>query len=289
MPFYGRFDHFQRAVESVLAQDDQDWKLTIVDDLYPDAAPGEWAKAIDDPRIEYRRNPVNLGVSRNYLHCVDLMQGEHSVLFGCDDVMLPGYVSRVRELLDRYPAASVIQVGVEVVDQDGRVYRPLVDRSKDRYRFDGTGVRLYSGEALAVSLLRGNWTYFPSLVWRVDLLREYGFNPDLDVVQDLIMLLDITAGGGTLVLDDRVVFQYRRHSTSVSSATAVDGSRFVQERALFAAQAERFERLGWKRAAAAARLHLSSRLNALTRLPTALRQGRLAGVGSLLRHALGPA
>ncbi|GAA2080074.1 hypothetical protein GCM10009840_14270 [Pseudolysinimonas kribbensis] len=287
LPFYGRPDHLRLAVESVLAQTDPDWRLTVVDDRYPDEAPGEWVRSLGDPRIEYVRNEQNLGVSRNYIECVSRMEGEFSMLFGCDDIMLPGFVARVTELLREHPDAAIVQPGVEVIDSDGSVYLPLPDRLKWMLRFRGTGARVYAGEELAASLLRGNWTYFPSLVWRVSELRRYGFEPDLDVVQDLIMLLDIVADGGSLVLDDRVVFQYRRHRASVSSAKAVDGSRFVQERRLFDSEASRFAALGWNRAAAAARRHWSSRLHALTRLPAAIRGGSASGVRILLRHGLG--
>lgn len=287
LPFYGRFDHFRSAVESVRAQTDSGWTLTIVDDLYPDVAPGEWVKSLMEPRIRYIRNEQNLGVSKNYLKCVDMMSDEFSVLFGCDDLMLPGYVARAKELITEFPDASVIQPGVQVINGDGVPYLPLVDRLKDHYRFAGTGPREYSGESLAVSLLRGNWTYFPSLLWRVDLLRNYGFHASLTVVQDLKMLLDITADGGSLVLDDHVVFQYRRHQGSVSSSTAADGSRFWQERELFDNQAQRFAAMGWKRAAKAAHWHLSSKLNALTRLPLAIGQRDGRGVRALLTHAAG--
>jgi hypothetical protein len=201
--------------------------------------------------------------------------------------MLPGYVARVKELIALYPTVDVIQPGVEVIDENGTVYLPLVDRMKNSYRFSGSGPRLYAGEKMAVSLLRGNWTYFPSLVWRVDMLRKHGFHDELDVVQDFIMLLDITADGGAFVLDDEVVFQYRRHQGSVSSSMAADGSRFAQERRLFDEQAARFSSLGWMRAARAARWHVSSKLNALTRLPVAIRQGNGSGVAALLSHAVG--
>jgi glycosyltransferase involved in cell wall biosynthesis len=287
LPFYGRFDHFRTAVESVLAQDDPDWTLTIVDDRYPDTAPGEWAAALGDPRIHYLRNDVNLGVSKNYLKCVSLMTSKFSVIFGCDDVMLPGYVGRVRQLIERYPTVDVIQPGVEVIDENGKQYLPLVDRMKNSYRFSGSGSRLYAGEKMAVSLLRGNWTYFPSLVWRVDMLRKHGFHDELDVVQDFIMLLDIIADGGSFALDDVVVFHYRRHVGSVSSSMAADGSRFAQERRVFDEQAARFGRLGWPRAVRAARWHVSSKLNALTRLPAAVRHGNGRSVRALLAHAVG--
>jgi glycosyltransferase involved in cell wall biosynthesis len=287
MPFYGRFDHFKQAVESVLAQSDPDWRLVIVDDVYPDLAPGEWARSLGDERISYIRNETNLRPSRNYIKCVSLMQSEFAMLLGCDDALLPNYVSRVKQIIAKFPEAAVIQPGVSIIDGDGQESSPLADRVKALYRFRGTGARPFCGEGLATSLMRGNWTYFPSLVWRVSELNRHSFRVDLDVVQDLAMLLEITKVGGTLVLDDDVCFTYRRHRASVSAVTGPDGSKFAQERTLFNEAVRDLTELGWARAATAARLHLTSRLNALTDLPAAIQRGDARGRQALLRHIFG--
>jgi glycosyltransferase involved in cell wall biosynthesis len=284
MPFYGSFAHFRAAVESVRAQSDPDWRLVVVDDVYPDKAPGEWLLALGDARITYIRNEHNLRPSRNYNKCITLMQSGFAVLMGCDDVMLPNYVARVKQLTAQFPDAGVIQPGVGVIDENGAPSRPLADRVKALYRFSGSGAREYRGEQLATSLLRGNWTYFPSLVWNVTELRARDFRTDLDVVQDLAMLLEITKGGGSLVLDDTVCFSYRRHSASVSAVTGPDGSKFGQELTLFREAAAACTALGWPKAARAARRHFTSRLNALTELPAAIRAQNSAGRTALLRH-----
>jgi glycosyltransferase involved in cell wall biosynthesis len=288
LPFYGRFDHFRLAVESVLAQSDGDWRLVVVDDVYPDLAPGEWVQSLGDDRIRYLRNEENLGVSRNFAKCVTLMEADYAVIFGCDDVMLPNYVANVAALLAANPLADVIQPGVEVIDSEGNPSLPLGDRIKRSYRHrDVPESGILVGEDLAASLLHGNWTYFPALVWRAELLSTFGFVTTREVVPDLKMLLDIAAGGGSLVVDETLSFQYRRHSESVSSWRATDGSRFLEEKELFAEEAERFAALGWSRAARSARVHFSSRVNALTQLPGAAKQRSAQGIGGLLRHAFG--
>jgi len=286
MPFYGRFDHFRAAVESVLAQSDPDWRLVIIDDVYPDLAPGQWASGLGDDRITYIRNETNLRPSRNYNKAITLARSEFVVIMGCDDVMLPGYVARIAELIEQFPDAAIIQPGVSVIDENGAAVSPLPDRVKAAYRFGGTGARAFSGERLATSLLRGNWTYFPSLVWRTSEL-EGGFRADLDVVQDLAKLMQITLRGGSLVLDDTVVFTYRRHSTSVSAVTGPDGSKFRQERTLFREVERAARERGWNSAARAAHNHLTSRLNALTELPGAVLAGNAQGRSTLTRHVLG--
>lgn len=286
MPFYGRVDHFRLAVESVLAQDNPDWRLTIVDDVFPDPEPGRWVNALADARITYLRNESNLGVSGNFQRCVELMTADYGMLMGCDDMMAPGFVSAIARLTDAFPEAAIIQPGVTVIDSAGQQSRPLPDRVKTFYRLPGSGSRAYSGENLAKSLLRGNWAYFPSLVWRSSWLQQIGFRADLTVVLDLAMLLEIVKRGGTLVLDDEPVFHYRRHSASVSAVTGTDGSKFIEERTLFTETAKDLRQIGWHRAARVADHHVSSRLNALTELLALLAKGPSLGRRVLLSHVL---
>jgi glycosyltransferase involved in cell wall biosynthesis len=286
MPFYGHPDHFRLAVESVLAQDSDDWRLTIIDDVYPDVEPGRWAAAIDDPRVTYLRNEENLRPSRNYNKAIGIAQSEWLTIMGCDDLMTPRYVSRVLDLIALFPDADLVQPGVRVIDGDGAPHDPLADRVKRRYVPKGARPLLASGEPLATSLLRGNWTYFPSLVWRRSRIAG-GFRTDLDVVQDIAMIFGIVADGGGLVIDDEVVFQYRRHARSLSATTGADGSKFAQERVFFAEAAARADALGWRRTARAARWHVSSRLNAMSELPGALAPSSRLARRNLLRHAFG--
>ena len=142
-----------------------------------------------------------------------------------------------------------------------------------------------SGEELAVSLLRGNWLYFPSLCWRAGPLQRTGFREGLSVVQDLALVIDLVLDGESLLVLPTPAFRYRRHAGSVSSAHAADGRRFAEERAFFAATAERMAARGWNRAARAARHHLASRLNALVTLPFAVRDHGVGGARTLARHA----
>lgn len=287
MPFYGRIDHFKLAVQSVLDQTDPDWKLTILDDVYPDLEPGNWVNSLNDSRITYIRNEENLRPSRNYNKCANLSSSTFITIFGCDDIMLPSYVQRVKTLINQFPEASIIQPGVKVINENGDLVLPLSDRAKNWISPRIKGPTEICGERLATSLLVGNWTYFPSLVWKTSLLRKFTFRTDLDVVQDLAMLLNIVYEGGCLVVDPEIVFHYRRHSGSVSSVTGFDGSKFVQENTLFSEAATQCSELGWKSAARAARRHWLSRANALREIPQAITAGNTIGQRTLIEHVFG--
>jgi glycosyltransferase involved in cell wall biosynthesis len=289
LPHYGRLDLVQDTVRSVLAQDDPNWRLTVVDDSgeSADDALAEWCAGLGDERVRYHRNPHNLGINRNFQQCVDMVEHDLAVLIGCDDLMLPGYVGTVRGAHAAHPEVAIIQPGVEVVDAAGVPARTLVDLGKRVYAPRVSEPTVLAGQELAVSLLRGNWLYFPSICWRSEPLRRAGFREGLDVVQDLALVLDLVLDGESLLIEPTTCFRYRRHDASVSSAHAADGRRFAEERAFFVESADRMAARGWPRAARAARRHLSSRLNALSRLPAAARNSGLGGVRTLARHAFG--
>jgi glycosyltransferase involved in cell wall biosynthesis len=289
MPFYGDVPLMREAVRSVLDQDDPRWRLTVVDDhVGPGADPSvpEWFESLDDERVRYLRNEENLGITGNFNRCLELAEHDLFTMLGCDDRMLPNYVGTVLAVWADHPDAGLIQPGVRVIDAAGRPTKTLVDEAKRRVYAPKVEGRLeMSGEDLAVSLLRGDWLYFPSLAWRTKLLEGLRFRPELRVIQDLALLLELVARDVTLVVDETVAFEYRRHGASESSSSASEGSRFTEAGAYFADVAEAMAARGWHRAARVARLHLSSRLFALTMLPRALRQR--AGVGPLAKHVFG--
>lgn len=290
LPYYGPVDLMQAAVRSVLGQQDPDWRLTVVDDCYPEPGIPEWFASLGDERIRYLRNEQNLGANRNYQRCVDLVEHDVIVIIGSDDLMLPNYLTSVRAVFAEFPEVTIVQPGVQVIDEHGAPARGLVDSAKRvLYAPRVSGRTELAGEQLATSLLRGNWLYFPSLAWRSAAVREVGFREGLDVVQDLALVLDLVERGAQLVVDAEVCFSYRRHRASDSSWRALDGSRFVEERSFFLDEAVRMESRGWHRAARVARRHTSSRLNALTLLPAAVRKRHRSGMRVLARHAFGPA
>lgn len=288
IPFWGDPGYLREAVSSVREQTDPDWRLVVVDDCYPDPAVPTFFDELDDPRVTYVRNETNLGITENYRRCLELATQPWVVLLGCDDLMLPDYVATLSAAIASAPQrVDVIQPGVRVVDERGAAVDPLVDRVKRRlFAPRATAPVVLSGERLAVSLLRGNWTYWPSLALRTEAVRAHRFLDGFPLVQDLALLVDMAlAGSQMLVLPDEV-FAYRRHSASASSLTVVDGGRFAGERAYFELAAATCEAHGWHAAARAARTHPASRLYAVSQLPVAIRQRSWDSIRTLAAHAV---
>ncbi|ORC17365.1 MULTISPECIES: glycosyltransferase family 2 protein [Rothia] len=284
IPYYGDVQQMKDAVASALRQTSEDWRLVVIDDRYPDPAIGHWLTGLGDPRITYILNEHNVGLNENFRRCVELAENELTVIMGCDDVLLPNYVEWVERTAATQPEATIMQPGVVVIDENDALSNTLVEKTKAHYRPKSS--TLISGEDFVMTVLRGNWLYFPSLAWRTDALKKHSFREGYDIVLDMGLLLDIAFDGGSLYYDQTLAFMYRRHSASFSSAGAVDGMRFEEERRFFKEMKERAETRGWSKAARTSALHLSSRLHAATLLPQAGLTKNWSAASKLLRHVV---
>ncbi|SDC86715.1 glycosyltransferase family 2 protein [Actinokineospora iranica] len=285
-PYHGDPEYLYRAVDSVRALEDTDWRMTIVEDCYPGGeAVQRRIEAIGDDRIRYLRNEKNLGVAGNKHRTIREATREYFTVLDADDLMLPTYGKQIAALVARRPDAALLQPAVEVIDERDVPHFPLPDRVKSWAR-PTTGDGILSGETAVASLLRGNWLYTPALTYRRDIAQDLVERPDSDAVHDLAMVVDILLRGGTLVLGAEVAFRYRRHKQSHSSTVARSGERFAQERAYFIDIESELRARSWHKAAAAARHRVFSRLNALSQLPGAASARQTDAVRSLLRHAL---
>lgn len=289
LPYYGDASLMRKAIESVLRQTSDQWNLLVVDDRSPNgAAARAWLDELEHERITVHRNDRNLGVNGNFRRCLELATAPHVVFMGCDDILLSNYVELMHEAFGRHPHAAFIQPRVRVIDFMGNAAAPLADTIKSLLSPSRGTEHILAGEELAVSLLRGAWTYFPAICWRRDALDGHGFRPALDTALDLALLLDLILEGEIFVLLDTVAFEYRRHRGSVSSRTAYNARRFEEERAVFRQVIPRLRELQWHRAERAARVHLTSRLHALSLMPAVASQGNPHALRAFARHALVP-
>lgn len=288
IPYWGDPAYTFETIASVQGQTDPRWRLTIIDDDYPGTAMRDHVAALGDERIRYLRKPRNEGIIENFRSCVAAASAPLMAMPGADDRLLPTYVEEIAAAAERFPQASIVQPGVRLIDEEGRPSRPLPDLVKQHLvRPGGREDRLLGGEDLAVSLLHGDWLYWPSLAFRTPVIQATPFRTGFPIVLDLALVLDMVYRGASLAALTTPSFEYRRHALSLSSDKLSDGTRFDDERVYFRIAAAQAEALGWERAARAARLHVTSRAYAALTLPGALRRRDGRSAVSLLHHVLG--
>lgn len=288
LPFWGKPEYLFETVDSVMTQDSDEWHLTVIDDCYPDERVPAYFASLHHPRVTYIRNEANAGIIANFRKCVELADAEYMTILGCDDRLLPQYVSTILADAKRFPGIDIIQPGVRTIGADGAPNSSLGDRIKSVLRpRTPDGPWMVSGGSACATLLTGDWLYWPSLAFNTAVLKTTPFQ-DYEIILDLALIIDILAAGGQLLVDPALCFEYRRHAASLSGREKLlDGSRFSDERRYFRQAARQMAQHRWTKARFAASLHATSRLYAATLLPAALRTRNTKAIKALVRHAFG--
>ena len=284
LPFYGDVAFMKQTVQSILDQSDPNWRLVVVDDGYPDDTLPGWFASLEDQRIEYQRNVQNLGANGNFQKCLVLLSAEYCLVMGADDLLEPNFVERINDLIRANPGISMIHPGVKVIDENNDFISTRSDQVKKSIRESQGISKVLSGEPLARSLMKGNWMYFPSIVWKTKTIQDIGFRPGFHVCQDLGLAMDLIMQGGEMALIEDEIFRYRRHQESDSSVKALNGERFKDERHFFSVMAKDLKSIGWNSASRAAKVHGTSRLHAASLIPACI--ARKQNPLPLLKHVM---
>jgi hypothetical protein len=201
---------------------------------------------------------------------------------GADDILEPDFIKVVKNTILKYPEASMIHPGIKIVDEKNSEILTRSEVVKFKIRNLLESDQILFGEALATTLMKGNWMYFPAITWRAKEIQEIGFRSGFNVCQDLGLAMDVIMQGGKMALVDDEIFRYRRHTASDSSLKAFNGERFLDERKFFKVMSADLKSIGWNKAARAAQMHWTSRLHAASLIPACIARG--GNPWSLVKH-----
>ena len=196
VPTFNRAAMLREAVESVLAQGEDDLEVLIIDDGSTDSTREMVAATFGaDLRVRYHHQP-NAGASTARNTGLDLSSGEYIAFLDSDDAWQPWHLRLQLAGLRRHPEVGFIWSNVDLVDERGTVVaesalptllsaygdfpldelfaasEPLSELGADLPPGDGSG-RLYRGDIFSAMVI-GNLVMPSSAVMRRSLLDRVG-------------------------------------------------------------------------------------------------------------------
>jgi len=121
LPVYNGMPWLPAAVESVLSQSVQDFKLIVSNDCSTDGTK-EYLDSLTDPRIEVFDHPKNLGATDNWNFGLGKVQSQYCLLLCADDVLHEGALQDLlTAALNANPTVGLISGRRRVVGPDGSV------------------------------------------------------------------------------------------------------------------------------------------------------------------------
>jgi abequosyltransferase len=112
IPAYNRARHLASLLDSILAQEFRNFNIVICEDCSPErdiitAIVRRYADA-NPGMIHYHANEKNLGYDGNIRSLVENANGEFCFFMGNDDLMCPGSLATVADIIRRHPDVGLI-------------------------------------------------------------------------------------------------------------------------------------------------------------------------------------
>ena len=129
LPVYNGEAYLAETLESLLAQDFEDFELVVSDNASTDATVGIVESfAARDTRVRLVRNDENRGAVYNYNRLVADSRAELFKWSGYDDLLEPGCLRSCVAALDANPAAVIAFAQATIIDGAGRRVRPYEEK-----------------------------------------------------------------------------------------------------------------------------------------------------------------
>lgn len=112
IPAYNRAQHLKPLLDSIFSQSYKSFEIVVCEDMsrereqiesivseYSNAHPG---------KVRYFNNEINLGYDANIRNLVEKAQGEYCFFMGNDDLMCPGAMEHVHDLISRHENVGMV-------------------------------------------------------------------------------------------------------------------------------------------------------------------------------------
>jgi glycosyltransferase involved in cell wall biosynthesis len=123
LPTYNGERFLAAAIESLLAQEFEDFELLLADNGSTDGTAAICRRYCTlDPRVRYLPSPTNRGAAWNFNRVVDAARGEYFKWAADDDLYDPAFVTGCVDVLDRHPDVVLCFTEAVEIDDNGEVF-----------------------------------------------------------------------------------------------------------------------------------------------------------------------
>lgn len=186
LPTYNRAWGLDPAIRSALAQTESSLEVIVLDDASSDQTPAV-AAASSDPRVTYHRQPMNVGMVRNWGNGLRLARGEFVTFLSDDDQLEPGFLAHRLAQFAMHGDATVVFSRFEQRSPDGT---PVGEMNTD-----WPTARVLDARELFMASLGKRWFVGASLYRREAVLAVWDGVTDDDLVLDYSLNLQLALRG----------------------------------------------------------------------------------------------
>lgn len=221
IPAFNAADYLRQAVESVLAQDYQDYEIVIVDNCSTDHTANlvSELQQLSNGRVRFYQNNRNIGLVGNLNRCLEYAKGAYIKFLCADDMLLPGCLNKMAAGLNLHPSVKLVSCSRLIIDMYG---------NKLGTRRYVAGDNIVGGkQVITKCLFGGNYIGEPTAVMFRKTDLKGCFREDMPQLSDMDMWFQLLEQGDLLSLE-KPLCAIRSHSAQMTH-TNVKSGRLIED------------------------------------------------------------
>lgn len=218
IPTYNRPAYLKESIESAVGQTYKNIEIIVADDCGPASDENQKiAEFFQDPRIIFRRNGTNLGVTKNFASAIKQAQGHYIASLNDDDIWNKEFLEKLVPPLEANPDLALAFCDHYVIDETGAINYPETEKATQRCHRDRLQEGVYK-PFCKVAIAESAVAPACAAVIRKDVDDLANIPSDVQPFFDLYLnYLCCRSGKGAYYCPERLS-QYRVHSTSFTQS-----------------------------------------------------------------------
>jgi len=129
IPTYNRPAYLKEAIESAIQQTYQNIEIIVADDCGPASAENQKiVEAFQEPRVIFRRNQTNVGVTQNFANAIKQARGKYIASLNDDDMWNKDFLEKLVPPLEANPDLALAFCDHYVIDETGAINYPETEK-----------------------------------------------------------------------------------------------------------------------------------------------------------------
>lgn len=214
IPSYNRPEYVGSCIDSILANDFDDYEILVSDDCSPK---GDAVKSVLEPyvsqgKISFFSQPTNLREPENKNFLVRQAKGKFNIILGDDDRFYPYTLKELKKFIDQHPSYGLYAFGYTVIDEKDSFYYA-------RQAPTALEISLASewiAKLFFMSDIFPFWLYHPAtFCCRNDLEKDIAYRADAGIGEDVLFLFDLINRGEKMRVIPESLFLWRKNQQNV--------------------------------------------------------------------------
>ncbi|MDF5725002.1 MAG: glycosyltransferase family 2 protein [Rhizonema sp. PD37] len=212
IPTYNRSNYLTQAIASAVGQSYKNIEIIVSDDCSPENQ-RKIIESFQDPRIRFRRNRQNLGISLNVIGAFQEAKGKYVASLNDDDMWNEDFLEKLVPQLDANPNLVIAFSDHYVMDSDGRIDDVATEENSQRWKRDQLKEGIYQ-PFYEIGIVHQAVASAVATVIRKDAIEWNKFGPQMGPFWDLYLTYLACRNGGGAYYCPEKLSKYRVHSQS---------------------------------------------------------------------------